>query len=59
MNLKDIQQQRRICADERRAALKTGNETMAAWYKFRIAELDAQERALTNGDEHEHSNESR
>lgn len=52
MTLRDIQAQRRVCEGERLTALKTGNETMAAWYKCRITELEAQERALqTNGDE--------
>ena len=52
MTIEDIQQQRRVCEDERLTALKTGKETMAAWYKCRITELEAQERAAkTNGDE--------
>lgn len=52
MTLEDIQKQRRVCEDERITALKTGNETMAAWYKCRLIELEAQERAFqNNGDE--------
>lgn len=51
MTTADLEQQKAVCEDQRTACLKTGNDTMAAWYKCRITELDAQIAAMPNKDE--------
>lgn len=51
MTIADLEQQRAVCESERATCLKTGNETMATWYRCRTIELDAQIAAMTNKDE--------